>query len=62
MYMLDIMERAVTGALGVHSCIRVLLDGFLLKSVVFELIRKASVAWTQHEYMNIHTDSHFCAE
>jgi hypothetical protein len=43
MYMLDIMERAVKGGLGVHSCIRVLLDGFLLKSVVFELIRKASV-------------------
>ena len=50
------MHRAVPRALiggGVYSYIRVMPDGFLLKSVVFKLISK-EISRAEHEYMNIH--------
>ncbi len=51
------VSRAVAGALtggggGVYSYIRVMPDGFLLKSVVFKLISK-EISGAEHEYMNI---------
>ena len=39
--------------MGVYSYIRVMPDGFLLKSVVFKLISK-EISRAEHEYMNIH--------
>ena len=52
--------RAVARALiggggrgGIHIIIRVMPDGFLLKSVVFKLISK-EISRAEHEYMNIH--------
>ena len=55
---LSIIGGAVPRALiggggGVYSYIRVMPDGFLLKSVVFKLISK-EISWAEHEYMNIH--------
>ena len=40
------VARTIIGGGGVYSYIRVLLDGFLLKSIVFTVCK--------HEYMNIH--------
>ena len=52
-----ILLRAVARALlnwegGVYSYIRVMPDGFLLKSVVFKLISK-EISRAEPEYMNI---------
>ena len=41
------------GGGGVYSYIRVLPDGFLLKSVVFNIISK-EICRAEHKYMNIH--------
>ena len=52
------MSRAVASALigggggSVYSYIRVMPDGFLLKSVVFKFISK-EISRAEHEYMNI---------
>ena len=46
------VARALIGG-GGYSYIRVMPDGFLLKSVVFKLISK-EISRAQHEYMNIH--------
>ncbi len=51
--------RAIARALigggggGVYSYIRVMPDGFLLKSVVFKFISK-EISRAEHKYMNIH--------
>ena len=37
---------------GVYIHIRVLPDGFPLKSVIFNFISK-EIRWAEHEYMNI---------
>ncbi len=51
---MGIVPRAVARALmGLYSYIRVMLDGFLLKSVVFKIISK-EISRAEHEYMNIH--------
>ena len=47
------VARALIGGGGVYSYIRVMPDGFLLKSVVFKLISK-EISRADHEYMNIH--------
>ncbi len=47
------LERVNLGGGGVYSYIRVMPDGFLLKSVVFKLISK-EISRAEHEYMNIH--------
>ena len=47
------ITRALIGGGGVYSYIRVLPDGFLLKSVVFNFISK-EIRPAKHEYMNIH--------
>ena len=59
-FKLNNFVRAVARALiggggggGVYSYIRVMPDGFLLKSVVFMLISK-EISRAYHEYMNIH--------
>ena len=57
-----ILSRAVARALiggggGVYSYIRVMPDGFLLKSVIFKLISKES-SRAEHEYMNTHAYSY----
>ena len=41
------------GGVYSYSYIRVMPDGFLLKSVVFKLISK-EISQAEHEYMNIH--------
>ena len=43
----------IGGGGGVYSYIRVMPNGFLLKSVVFKFISK-EISRTEHEYMNIH--------
>ena len=57
MAVFNLAIRAVARALiegggGVYSYIRVMPDGFLLKSVVFKLILK-EISLAEHEYMNI---------
>ncbi len=47
-----VVARALLGGGGVYSYIRVLPDGFLLKSVVFKLISN-EISGADHEYMSI---------
>ena len=47
-----VVARALLGGGGVYSYIRVMPDGFLLKSVVFKLISK-EISGADHEYMSI---------
>ncbi len=46
------VARALMGGGGVYSYIRVMPDGFLLKSVAFRLISK-EIRRAEHEYKNI---------